>query len=75
MWGRHHIDGKLWSGVYRPSGKSLIAGVKLLVAVVLFPAGTLLRLGQFRLDHAPSLSQFFHLCFGGGDDLLTKVSN
>jgi hypothetical protein len=33
----------------------------------------LLRLGLFRLEHVPS--QVFHLFFGGGDDLLTKVSN
>jgi len=32
----------------------------------------LLRLGQFRLDHAPSLFQGFHLPFRRGDDLLRE---
>jgi hypothetical protein len=31
-----------------------------------------LRFGQFRLDHAPSLLQGFHLCFRGGDDVLRE---
>jgi hypothetical protein len=33
---------------------------------------TLLRLGQFRLDHAPSLLQGFHLSFGRGNNLLRE---
>jgi hypothetical protein len=35
-------------------------------------ADVLLRLGQFRLDHAPSLLQGFHLPFRRGDDLLRE---
>ena len=33
---------------------------------------TLSRLGQFRLDHAPSLFQCLHLSFRRGDDLLRE---
>src|SRR5262245_39874723 len=32
----------------------------------------MLRLGQFRLDHAPSLFQGFHFCFRRGDYLLRE---
>jgi hypothetical protein len=35
-------------------------------------ANALLRLGQFRLDHAPSLLQGFHFPFRGGDDLFRE---
>jgi hypothetical protein len=31
-----------------------------------------LRLGQFRLDHAPSLLQAFYLPFCGGDNLIRE---
>src|SRR6516225_7818589 len=33
---------------------------------------SMLRLDQFRLDHAPSLFQGSHLSFRGGDDLLRE---
>jgi hypothetical protein len=37
-------------------------------------ADALLRLGQFCLDHAPSLSQAFHFRFRRDDDLLRERS-